>query len=178
MAQERADAPGASPKVELPPSPSPSTAAPPNPDAAVPPGVLPTWPTAAAGESPPHVLNLSAENYRSVSRPRRIPAYVTGGLAIVALGAGVVLGALAVSDHSQFERNPTAATANRGESRELAADMLFGGAATLAVASVVIFFARDPDESAPARPPVDAPRMTVAPVVSPHGASLGAVIHF
>jgi hypothetical protein len=63
---------------------------------------------------------------------------VTGGLAVVLLGIGTAFGAMSISDHSSFDAHPTTATANAGESHELSADMCFGGALTLGVASIVM----------------------------------------
>lgn len=105
----------------------------------------------------------------------RIPAYVVGGLAIVSLGVGTVFAALSLSDHQQFTKNPTGATANAGEVHEVTADMCFGGAATLAVAAVVMFLTHEtpPPESVP-----PAPRVTWSPVVGPRGAGAGASITF
>jgi protein TonB len=100
--------------------------APPEP----PPSVVPPWTT------PPPAASRGFG-------AGRIPALATAGLAVVSLGAGTVLGALALGDHQEFEKSPTTELANRGEARALAADMLFGGAATLAVASLVMFLSHD-----------------------------------
>jgi hypothetical protein len=84
-----------------------------------------------------------------------------------------------VSDHSEYVKNPTTETADRGESRELAADMLFGAGATLAVASVVMLFVHDPAEPARTPPaPAESPKVTIAPALGPRSAGLGAALHF
>ena len=105
----------------------------------------------------------------------RIPAYVVGGLAVVTLGVGAVYGGLSVSDHQQFVQHPTAATANRGDTHELVADMCFGGAATLAVAAVVMFLRHEPP--APEAVPATS-RVTWSPLVGQHAAGAGASISF
>jgi hypothetical protein len=101
----------------------------------------------------------------------RIPVFVAGGLAVVLLGIGTAFGAMSISDHSSFDAHPTTSTANAGESHELTADMCFGGALTLGVASIVMALTH---EGAPYQPP-QAPsvsRATFLPVVSPRGAGL------
>ncbi|HTQ45446.1 MAG TPA: hypothetical protein VMI75_21960 [Polyangiaceae bacterium] len=105
----------------------------------------------------------------------RIPAYVVGGLAVVTLGVGAVFGGLSVADHREFVQHPTAATANRGDSHEIIADMCFGGAATLAVAAVVMFLTHQPP--APASVPATS-RVTWSPLVGQHAAGAGASISF
>ena len=154
-----------------PPPPPPSVA----PVAATPP---PTPPPAAPPPEP-----------RS-----KVPAYVTGGLAIVAAGVGTVFGVMALSDKSDFDKNPTASKADDGENHALVADMSFGVAVTLGVTSAVLFLTKDdaPAAAASATPvarpviaravPV-APRVhrisiTPTPIVTPHGGGAGALFRF
>jgi hypothetical protein len=132
------------------------------------PPVLP--PAAPAAPSPP----------APASRPRivfTIPAIVIGGLAVVSLGAGAVLGGLATSDHSQFLKNPTTETANRGEARALDADMCFGVAATLALTSAVMLLTH-PAEAAPQTAGAGAKPLSMAPLLGPHAAGAAAVVRF
>src|ERR1019366_911950 len=72
----------------------------------------------------------------------KVPAYVTGGLAIVAAGVGTVFGIMALSDKSDFDKNPTTATADNGDTHALIADMSFGVALTFGVTSAVVFLTR------------------------------------
>jgi hypothetical protein len=125
--------------------------------------------------SPSALAQDGAPTARSPSDLGRIPAYVVGGLAVVTLGVGSVFGGLSVADHRQFVEHPTAAVANRGDSHELIADMCFGGAATLAVAAVVMFLTHQPPT--PASVPA-ASRVTWSPLVGQHGAGAGASISF
>jgi hypothetical protein len=109
---------------------------------------------------------------------RKLPALVTGGLAVVTLATGAVFGVLAWQDHEDFQTHPLADTANRGESRGLTADMCFGAAATLGVAALVMYFTHD-DAGAPSpQTGGGASRVAVAPFVSAHGGGAGAVVRF
>jgi len=172
-------APSASPpraSTSSPEAAAPATA----PPSSVDPSVMPSWTTGQSAQPP--VPAGPAYRGTTASVPSKLPGYVAGGLAITSLGAGVVLGALAASDHSQFDKNPTTATANRGETRELDADLCFGIAATLAVASVVMLFSHDPpDASQPQAARGGPPKLDVAPVfgvLGLHGASVGAALRF
>lgn len=101
----------------------------------------------------------------------RIPVFVTGGLAVVLLGIGTTFGAMSISDHSSFDAHPTTATANAGESHELTADMCFGGALTLGVASIIMALTHHGPQSQPPQTP-SVSRAAFLPVVSPRGAGL------
>jgi hypothetical protein len=158
-------------KVDLEPAPAPP---PPPPVVAVAP------PPSAA---PPPAQPLPPE-------PRsKVPAYVTGGLAIVAAGVGTVFGILALNDKSNFDQNPTSATADDGENHALIADMAFGVAITFGVTSAVLFLTKDealqppPAAQTPAQKKLATQkankfRVVPAPIVSPHGAGAGALIRF
>jgi hypothetical protein len=145
------------------------------------------FPAQARGEEPPATVTPAPPSPPSASAPSsssllstgHLPSLVTGGLAVVALGTGVVFGILAWQDHESFLSNPTTDTANRGESRGLTADMCFGGAATLAVASIVMYFTHEDTPAAPqATGRATAPAFAIAPFASPHGAGAGAVVRF
>jgi len=129
------------------------------------------------------------------SEPRsQVPAYVTGGLAIVAAGVGTVFGIMALSDKSQFDKNPTTQTADNGDTHALIADMSFGVALTFGVTSAVLFLTRDEAPAASSLPPktttakaeadarrrVDANRITIrpTPVVGPHSGGAGFTVRF
>ena len=124
------------------------------------------------------------------AQPRsKVPAYVTGGLALAAAGVGTIFGVLALGDKSDFNKNPTSATADNGENHALIADMSFFVAITLGVTSAVLFFTKDNDAPQTAsrssgNPAVAAvkPRktftITAAPIVTPHGGGAGALIQF
>ncbi len=113
-----------------------------------------------------------------------VPALITGGLAVVALGVGTVFGVMALGDKSDFDKNPTSSKADDGENHALIADMAFGVAVTLGVTSAVLFFSSGSSSgSAKAAPPVLAAKATpkafsVAPIVTPHGGGAGATFRF
>lgn len=73
----------------------------------------------------------------------KVPAYVTGALAIAAAGVGTAFGILALNDKAEFDRNPTTQTADDGDTHSLIADMSFGVAITFAVTSIVLLVTND-----------------------------------
>lgn len=123
-----------------------------------------------------------------------IPAYVTGGLALVAAGIGTGFGIAALNDKSNFNKNPTTATANDGEDHALVSDMGFGIALTLGVTSVILFTTKNEQSTpapaahdTPAAPAAAAPAktsdaspitFTAAPFMTSHGGGAGAVVRF
>jgi hypothetical protein len=129
-------------------------------------------PPAVSAPAPPTPVEPDAPPAPARFNAGRIPMLVTGGLAVVALGTGTVFGILSISDHSNFDAHPTTATANDGESHELTADMCFGVAATLAVATLVMALTHE--DSPP--PATSAPHVSISPIVSPRAA--GVVVRF
>ena len=117
----------------------------------------------------------------------KLPAYVTGGLAIVAAGIGTAFGVVALGDKSDFDKNPTTGKADDGENHALIADMAFGVAITLGVTSAVLFLTKD-EAPAPAaaknghtnRAAAKPYKVTVtpSPIVTPHGGGAGALVRF
>lgn len=118
-----------------------------------------------------------------------MPAYVTGGLAVVAAGVGTVFGVMALNDKSNFDKTPTTSIADNGDTHALISDMSFGVALTFGVTSAVLFLTKDePPAAAHA-----APRSTTAkadttkkraitveptPVVGPHLGGAGVLLRF
>lgn len=123
-------------------------------------------------------------------RRSKVPAYVTGALAIAAAGVGTVFGALALKDKSDFDKNPTTQTADDGDTHSLVADMSFGVAITFAVTSIVLFTTKDeasPTASSTARAPRTAAATpsrpapvtwTPKPWVGSHGGGAGLLLRF
>jgi len=146
---------------------------PPPPVAAVPP---PPPPPATPPPPPPE--------------PRsKLPAYITGGLAVAAAGVGTVFGIMALSDKSDFDKNPTTSKADNGDTHALIADMSFGVALTFGVTSAVLFLTKDeappPATSSASRPvtaKADAKKsgvtITPTPIVGPHSGGAGLVLKF
>ncbi|HSO33732.1 MAG TPA: PEGA domain-containing protein [Labilithrix sp.] len=118
----------------------------------------------------------------------KVPAYVTGAVAIVAAGIGTGFGIKALGQSSDFKNSPTTKGADDGENNALVADMMFGIAITFGVTSAVLFLSGDAPpaaaaKSAPARPVVAArkqPKVTITPTpyVTPSGGGAGALLRF
>ena len=119
----------------------------------------------------------------------KVPAYVTGAVAIVATGIGIGFGAKALSQSSDFDKNPTTKRADDGENNALVADMMFGIAITFGVTSAVLFLSNDAPQTAKAAAPKNvgaatpkkAPAkitVTPAPYVTPNGGGASALVRF
>jgi hypothetical protein len=119
----------------------------------------------------------------------KVPAYVTGAVAIVAAGVGTGFGIKALSQSSDFDKNPTPKKADDGENNALVADMMFGVAITFGVTSAVLFLSSDaPAATAKANgkvtvaravaPPKSSITVIPAPYVTPHGGGAGALVRF
>ncbi len=112
----------------------------------------------------------------------KLPAYITGGLAIVALGIGTGFGIAALAKKSDFDKNPTADTADTGENFALVADMAFGVAITLGVTSAVLFLTKDEDaapaKTASATPKKHPVKIIPTPFITPNGGGAGAFLRF
>jgi len=121
----------------------------------------------------------------------KVPAYVTGGLAIVAAGVGTVFGIMTLSDKSDYDKNPTTSTADNGDTHALICDMSFGVALTFGVTSAVLFLTKDepPPAAAAAKPmtleakaQADAKRnrvrVTPTPIVSGSSGGAGLLVRF
>jgi hypothetical protein len=149
--------------------------------AAAPPPVAATPPPAP--ETPPPPPPPPPE-------PRsKVPAYVTGGLAIVAAGVGTVFGIMTLSDKSDFDKNPTTSTADNGDTHALITDMAFGVALTFGVTSAVLFLTKDEPPAASSAAPraVTAKAqkthkshvtVTPAPMVGAHSGGAGLTVRF
>lgn len=119
------------------------------------------------------------------AEPRsKVPAYVTGAVAIVAAGIGTGFGISALSQSSDFDKNPTSSTADTGENNALIADMMFGVAITFGVTSAVLFLTSDdPAPAAAKAKPVKAvakKSVTVIPTpyVTQNGGGAGLNVRF
>ena len=116
----------------------------------------------------------------------KVPAYVTGAVAIVAAGVGTGFGIKALQQSSDFEKNPTTKKADDGENNALVADMMFGIAITFGVTSAVLFLSSDAPASAKAQSPKVAapapkknkPTIIPAPYITPSGGGIGTVVSF
>jgi PEGA domain len=158
-----------------------------------PPPVAPT-PVAVVGSAdatPPASTPLAPAS----TEPRsKVPAIVTGALAVAAAGVGVVFGVIALGDRNDFNNTPTSAIADRGDSHALIADMAFGVALTFGVTSAVLFFTKDEppatttsSNAPPAKSGGAAATKTASasgitftptPIVGPHTGGAGFVLRF
>ena len=126
------------------------------------------------------------------AQPRsKLPAWITGGLAVAAAGVGTAFGILALGDKSDYDKNPTSSKADDGENHALIADMAFGVAVTLGVTSAVLFLSNDDAPPANAASALQRPsiasaraqkspafRITPTPIITPHGGGAGALVRF
>jgi hypothetical protein len=116
----------------------------------------------------------------------KLPAIITGGLAIVAAGIGTGFGIVTLGDKSTFNKTPTEANAETGQNHALITDMSFGVAITLGVTSVVLLLTRDEPEAKKAaslgvptiKVPKSAMTLRAAPIVTAHGGGAGALLSF
>jgi tetratricopeptide (TPR) repeat protein len=86
--------------------------------------------------------------------PAEVPTaalWVTGSIGAAGLIAGTVFGILALKEHSKFEENPTAETADKGERYALFSDIGFGVGAMALITGAVLLFDRDEAPPAPAK---------------------------
>jgi hypothetical protein len=134
---------------------------------------------------PPVVYAMPASPAPPPPQPRSLlPAYVTGGLAIVAAGVGTVFGVMALNDRNDFDNNPTSHTADNGDTHALISDMSFGVALTFGITSAVLFLTRD--ESQPAAGATSqagtgkksAISVVPTPMVGPHSGGGGVLVRF
>lgn len=145
------------------------------PEKAAPPPVAVVPPVEAPKEAPPPA---------PPPEPRsKVPAYITAGVAVVAAGVGTAFGLVALSKHSDYEKNPTSDTADSGENAALIADMCFGVAVTFGVTSAVLFLTDGGGSSAknttkPSTAKSNGIRITPTPYVTPNGAGAGALVRF
>jgi len=155
-------------------------------DAQPTPALVPPPPVPAAEPPPP-----SAAPPPPPAEPRsKVPAYVTGGLAIVAAGVGTVFGVMTLSDKSDYDKNPTSSKADDGDTHALICDMSFGVALTFGVTSAVLFLTKDepppatakadasPEEKAAANAKKNRVTITPTPMVTAHSGGAGFTLRF
>lgn len=120
-------------------------------------------------------------------KPRsKVPAFITGGIAVAALGVGTGFGIRALAKKGDFNDAPTEDTANSGENSALIADMAFGVALTFGITSAVLFLAKDEPRATATAPQTPAARskqastwkLTPAPYFNQHGGGAGALVRF
>jgi hypothetical protein len=147
----------------------------------------PPPPPPPVAEAPPPPPPPSAPPPPPPEPRSKVPAYVTGGLAIVAAGVGTAFGIMALSDKSDFDKNPTSQKADNGDTHALIADMSFGVALTFGVTSAVLFLTRDEPAAAQSTSSDKAHTktakarsvtLTPTPMVGPHSGGAGLTLRF
>jgi hypothetical protein len=108
----------------------------------------------------------------------KVPAYVTGAVAIIAAGVGTGFGIQALSQSNDFKDHPTTKLADDGENNALIADMMFGIAITFGVTSAVLFLSSDTPATAKATTPKKTVTIQPAPYVTHSGGGAGALVSF
>ncbi len=151
--------------------------------------VTPPPPPPAVAVAPPPAPVTPPPPAAPPPEPRsKLPAYITGGVAVAALGVGTVFGIKALGHQSDFDKTPTEDNANSGENSALIADMAFGVAITFGITSAVLFFTSDEAPAKAAKTPAS-PAMRAAakktpvtiiptPVFNSHGGGAGALVRF
>jgi hypothetical protein len=152
-------------------------------ESAPPPPVAPPPPPVAVAPPSPPVTPPPPPEPRS-----KVPAYITGALAVAAAGVGTVFGVIALGDKSDFDKTPTTKIADNGDTHSLIADMSFGVAITFGVTSAVLFLTKDEAPAAAstsrvttAKASTSKPRamtLTPTPMVGPHSGGAGFVLQF
>ncbi len=106
--------------------------------------------------------------------------WVTTGVAGVGLVTGTVFGFLALSAQSDFDVNPTAEIADRGETFALVADLAFGVAVAAGITAIVLYATDRPAEPAAdtTADGEDGVRVSVAPWGGPSGGGAAMTLQF
>jgi tetratricopeptide (TPR) repeat protein len=118
---------------------------------------------------PPKVAEAPPPPPPPASDPPTEAIWLTSILGATGLVTGTVLGFMALAERSDYDANPTAASADRGERLALFADVAFGVGAISALTAVVLYATGDeavaaPESEASAR---SGGHWSLAPVVAP-----------
>lgn len=132
----------------------------------------------------PKPTGSSGESGKKSSIPAGV--WVSTGVAVSGVVAGTVLGFLALDQQSQFDRMPTAKTADKGERLALFADVSFGVAAGAAITGLVLYLttgkggSSDEDTSGDGASKASAKtaRASVTPLLLPGGGGMAATVGF
>jgi hypothetical protein len=109
-------------------------------------------------EGPPPAAVTAPEPEAQASSPSHAPAWVTGSIAVAALGTGIAMGLLQQSVNGQAvqaaDAGQAASLANQGATYGLAADIAYGvsGAAAIACVVLIVTEAASHSEGRPSTP--------------------------
>ena len=98
--------------------------------------------------------------------------WVFAGIGAATLVAGIVFGFLALSEQSNFDNEPNADTADRGETFALVADISFGVAAASVIAAIILYIVERADADS------SSSSAMVAPFATQDGGGLAASLRF
>ncbi|MCA9606719.1 MAG: PEGA domain-containing protein [Myxococcales bacterium] len=98
--------------------------------------------------------------------------WVFAGIGAATLVAGTVFGFLALSEQSNFDNEPNADTADRGETFALVADISFGVAAASVIAAIILYIVERADADS------SSSSAMVAPFATQDGGGLAASLRF
>jgi tetratricopeptide (TPR) repeat protein len=126
-------------------------------------------------EPPPPPVSLKVEPAEAHKPATAL--WITSIVGAAGLVTGTVLGFMVLAERSDFDANPTDATAKRGERLALFTDVAFGVGAMALVTSAVLYFTAD-EAAQPASKPEPAARLQLTPAVLAHGAGMAASGHF
>ena len=122
---------------------------------------------------------LEAEEYENTARSSVAP-WIVMSVGAAALVAGTFLGAMALSEESDFNEHPTTDSADTGEQLALFADVAFGvGAVTVVTGLVLLLTEEDPErDETGAAAKGSGPRVLAAPVLLRDGGGMAASVRF
>jgi tetratricopeptide (TPR) repeat protein len=124
---------------------------------------------------PPPVAQVDDTQPPRDTSPPTAAMWATGVIGAAGMVTGSVLGFMALSERSDFDDNPTAESADRGERLALFADVAFGvGAMALITGAVLYLTAGEAEGDAAA----DTARFQLTPTVAPDGAAVRARMRF
>ncbi len=128
-------------------------------------------------------IEVEAETESGASSDLPVGALVAGGVGAAGLISGIVFGVLALDAESDFDANPTADTADKGEAYALVADISYGVAIAGAATAIILWVTHDSsDESIEAEKDVEVEdewaQVSVSPVLSPNYAGINTALQF
>ncbi|MDD9933593.1 MAG: PEGA domain-containing protein, partial [Myxococcales bacterium] len=137
---------------------------------------------AAPPPPPPPAATEDTDGPVEPAEPPTTALWVTSVVGAAGLVGGTVLGFMALAERSDFDANPTEASADRGERLALFADVSFGIGAMAIITGAVLYLTVD--ESGERAPEGEDPeaadqaRLEVAPLVGPDAAGVITRITF
>jgi hypothetical protein len=121
----------------------------------------------------------------------RAPAYVTGGVAVVAAGVGAIFGIMALNDARTFNDTPSTENADTRNLHALIADLALGSALAFGITSTVLFLTtKDPPPPDPSHTttsylggskrshPEHGLSIGTAPLIGPHTGGASLILRF